>query len=180
MSAHRIKDISGFRFGSLIVLSHIGRSSGNQLYKCVCDCGAERTFYYCNLVTGKSKSCGCMKGPKISAHFTRHGESYVANNTPEYKTWSSMKARCLNRSRLDFKYYGARGIKVCDRWLNSYETFLSDMGRRPSGLHSIDRFPNNDGNYEPGNCRWATRKEQNNNTRRNKPKAVSALCPQAD
>lgn len=81
----------------------------------------------------------------------------------EYQTWKSMKRRCTNPRDASFKYYGAKGITVCDRWMGSFEAFLEDMGRRPSARHSIDRFPNSDGNYEPGNCRWALAVQQARN-----------------
>lgn len=83
----------------------------------------------------------------------------------EYRAWSSMKTRCYNRNSPNYRYYGGRGISVCDRWLNSFQTFLRDVGNRPGPGYSLDRYPNNDGNYEPGNVRWATKREQQNNTR---------------
>lgn len=91
--------------------------------------------------------------------------------TPEYRTWGHIKSRCLNPNVPDFKRYGGRGIRICDRWRDDFAAFLADMGHRPSGAHSIDRI-NNDGDYEPGNCRWATKKEQANNRRR----PVVLLC----
>lgn len=96
-----------------------------------------------------------------------HGNStkIVARCTPSYKAWQSIKQRCLNPKTKGFESYGGRGIMICDRWLESFENFLADVGERPSLLHSIDRFPNNDGNYEPGNVRWATRAEQQRNRR---------------
>lgn len=98
-----------------------------------------------------------------------HGESFGnANRTPEYVAWTNIIQRCENASVPGFERWGGRGIRVCDRWRESYESFLADMGRRPSPKHSIDRFPDNDGNYEPGNCRWATDVEQARNTSANR------------
>lgn len=100
-----------------------------------------------------------------SNSFYKHGHS--SNPSPEYKSWESMKQRCLNPKFIGFKYYGGRGVSICKRWLESFENFLSDMGPRPEG-HSLDRFPDRNGNYEPGNCRWATPKEQQRNKRNNR------------
>jgi hypothetical protein len=97
-----------------------------------------------------------------------HGHHARGHKTPEYNAWDRMKARCYNPKYENYKWYGAKGITVCDRWLNSFENFLSDVGFRPSKEHSLDRFPNKFGNYEPGNVRWATRKEQARNTTRNR------------
>lgn len=94
-------------------------------------------------------------------------EQHRLRAVPEYRIWAHLKGRCLNEKDKDYKNYGARGIRVCDRWLHSFKAFYEDMGPRPSSKHSIDRI-DNDGNYEPGNCRWATSKEQNNNKRKMK------------
>lgn len=98
----------------------------------------------------------------------KHGASRNGHRWPEYASWSNMISRCTNTTNKDYASYGGRGICVCDRWRQSFQNFLADMGRKPLGARTtLDRFPNNDGNYEPGNCRWATQQEQMGNTRRN-------------
>lgn len=99
----------------------------------------------------------------------------TTRNMPEYRNWHNMKNRCLNQNIPEYKWYGARGIRVCDRWLNSFENFLADMGTRPSPKHSIDRIDNN-GNYCPENCRWATQKQQSRNTRNNRKITINGIC----
>ena len=110
-----------------------------------------------NLRSGWSKSCGCLKASRGGTN-ANHG----MHKTSTYNVWNGMKARCLNPKNPKYHRYGGRGIKVCDRWL-AFENFFADMGEKPQGK-SLDRHPNNDGDYEPGNCRWATIAEQNNNT----------------
>ena len=144
-------DITGNKFGSLTPVSYIAKSQWN----CVCDCGNTTVATYSHLTSGRRTSCGCAK--------TKHG----LRDDPLYATWIGMKGRCNNPNDKAYSDYGGRGIKVCDRWMNSFEDFRADVGERPSPDHSIDRFPNNDGNYEPGNWRWATSEEQMNNIRRN-------------
>lgn len=111
----------------------------------------------------RDKSCGCMKAALISEIVTTHG----MRGSPTYRAWCGMKTRCGNPNRQDYFTYGGRGITICDRWLHSFENFLADMGHKPTPKHSIDRIDPN-GNYEPLNCRWATSKSQNRNTRSNK------------
>ena len=161
-----MKDLTGQRFEKLTVVVFHSREGKSYIWKCLCDCGKVCLKNGNHLRSGSAKSCGCLKrGAK-----TKHGLIRLS----EYKAWQNMKARCLNPNDISFKNYGERGIKVCDRWKNSFSNFLSDMGRKTSDQHSLDRI-NVNGNYEPSNCRWATDIEQNNNTRRNKKLIVQTI-----
>ncbi len=155
----------GTRFGRLVVASYCQPQPDpkHPKYLCVCDCGTEKAFNGGNLERGASASCGCLRIEQLRARSTTHGMSY----TPEFRIWCDLRERCSNPSRDDFERYGARGITVCARWLESFENFFADMGHRPSAKHSIDRIDTN-GNYEPDNCRWATATIQRENQRRTK------------
>lgn len=155
------KDITGQRFHKLVALEVVedrkGKRDRIRIWRCQCDCGnevrvAQRYLYHGESVT---KSCGCIIG--------KHKRTHGATNTPEFMAWVAMRQRCENPRVKAFKNYGARGISVCAHW-QTFEAFLADMGPRPSPAHSIDR-ERNDGNYEPGNCRWATMVVQSNNRR---------------
>lgn len=155
----RFIDMTGRRFGRLLVISYAGRPRPSQHeWLCNCDCGTEIKVDGARLRKGSTTSCGCLRNELNATRFVTHGET----NSPEYTSWVGMKGRCLNPANPKYERYGGRGISVCDRWRDSFEAFLEDMGHRPSPAHSIDRR-DNDGNYEPGNCRWATPVEQQRN-----------------
>lgn len=153
-------DISGQRFGRLVAEKDIGLIHGARRWLCRCDCGKITISTASTLRGGNTKSCGCLRQEKSKARFTTHGAKVDKTVTPEYVVWSLMRDRCSNPSNKKFDYYGGKGIKVCQRW-DDFSLFLADMGTRPPGL-TIDRI-NADGDYEPCNCRWATRKEQSRN-----------------
>ena len=152
------------RFGRVIAVEFSRIQKGNHYWKCICDCGTTKDMRIGHLVSGAVRSCGCLKREVWIKERTSHG----LRKTKEYQIWSSMMTRCSNKKTKCYKNYGGRGIKVCKRWLK-FENFYNDMGCRPSNKHSIDRV-NNDGNYEPSNCRWATIKQQANNRRNKKIK----------
>ena len=155
-----LKDLKGQKFNRWTVICKSSKTNSfyNVLWVCRCECGIVRDVLSGNLVRGLSKSCGCLNRENHSKH--------NLSKTAEYKTWLGIKSRCLNPKNEAYNNYGGRGIKICDRWLNSFENFYADMGLKPSEEYSIDRIDNN-GHYEPGNCKWNTFEEQQNNKRTN-------------
>lgn len=159
----------GKKYNRLTIIEYSKTDKHNNHYfTCICECGKRVTNTSGSLQSGSVKSCGCYN-MELRIKRATHGQtSKFTGVTPEYKAWQNMKNRCNNNLLKCFPDYGGRGIRVCERWQNSFENFLQDMGVRPSNRHSLDRFPNANGHYEPENCRWATKKQQQQNTRTNK------------
>ena len=160
----RVVDMTGERFGRLVVIKRVMPSSkdGYAMWLCQCDCKKMKIIKGGSLRSGDTNSCGCLHIER----FLTHGEGSQKHGlSREFMIWQGMKARCINPNTESYKYYGARGITVCDSWIDSYETFLADMGRCPKGM-TINRL-NNFKDYSPSNCKWSTWKEQQCNRRNN-------------
>lgn len=155
---------NGQRFGRYQVIERVANYDCRPHYKCKCDCGNERVVSGKYLRKGLSKSCGCFGAEQRKLASTKHGHSPRKGHSKEYTSWCNMKNRCYDVNNKQYCDYGGRGISVCDRWLNSFENFLSDMGLS-NGL-TLDRIDVN-GNYEPTNCKWSTSTEQARNKRNN-------------
>lgn len=152
-------ELKGRRFGRWQVVKFYRIKNGHSYWRCLCECGRIVGVQGTSLIQGRSRFCSTCSRARNGERRVTHG----MRRSPEYRTWSSMKNRCSNRKFSDYKYYGGRGIRVCRKWLQSFEAFYSDMGKRPIG-RSIDR-KNSDGNYTPRNCRWATAVTQSRNRR---------------
>lgn len=150
------------KFGRLNVQEFAGKDiRGRTYWKCLCDCGNIKRVQGSHLTSGRTQSCGCFKKEQSIKRRTTHGQSIRGSVTREYSTWMGMKNRCYNIKDKYYRLYGGRGIKVCSRWLESFENFYEDIGNIPVGM-TLDR-KDNDGNYEPGNWRFATQRDQANN-----------------
>ena len=163
------EDYIGTKINKLTVIKYVGNSQ--YLYRC--ECGNTKVINRSSVTTGKTTSCGCYKKELLSKRNTENSNNAKEGMSfhPLYQTWLGMKGRCNNPNNPIYKYYGGRGIKVCDRWKNSFEDFLNDMGEKPHPDYSLDRI-NNKGNYEPNNCKWSSVSEQMIN-RRYKPNKLN-------
>ena len=170
MTPQRIlpRDLTGMKFGRLTAVAFSHKSRNVACWKCVCECGGTAICTNANLFRGTSKSCGCWQRDRASECNRKHGMSTRDENqhwkNKTYQTWVAMRERCNNPNTKEYKNYGGRGIKVCPEW-NDFAVFLRDMGDRPPGK-SIDRYPDNDGDYKPVNTRWASPVQQRENQRK--------------
>lgn len=165
-----MKDLTGQRFGRLTVVEFAKVNADRPMWRCICDCGAEKIAAQGNLISGGTKSCGCYQREQTAAATSTHGHTRGAKRHPMYLVWRGMRSRCENPNVKSYANYGGRGITVCDRWRtgdgtrSGFECYLSDMGDKPSPSHSVERV-RNDLPYSPKNCVWATKTAQAKNRR---------------
>lgn len=161
--SRKLIDLTGMRFARLTVIrreGYVQRNTKQPVWLCRCVCGTEKLIMGATLRNGTTTSCGCFQRESTSIRSKKHG----AKGTPEHNSWRGMRGRCDNPNNTHYAQYGGRGITYCSRW-TEFENFHADMGDRPAG-HTLDRYPDNDGDYGPDNCRWATTKQQGHNTQR--------------
>lgn len=163
-------NLTGQRFNRLTVLAYGGRRNGQTMWLCQCTCNQIMLVRGSHLTLNKQKSCGCWRREVSASNNLTHGAAVGGVLIPEYTIFRSAKQRCENPNNVAFANYGERGIEFR---FTSFEEFLKEIGHRPSTQYSLDRFPNNDGHYEPGNVRWATRIQQNRNRRNNRRLTVN-------
>lgn len=159
-------DLTGATFGKLLVLGQAENRNGRVHWSCQCECGNLALASTKKLRDGRKRSCGCLWLPAVISAKTKHGHSSERRISTELRIWMNMRSRCNAKTNPAYKNYGGRGISVCSRW-DEFENFYADMGDRPSSRHSLDRYPDKNGNYEPSNCRWATIAQQARNRRNN-------------
>ncbi len=170
------RDITGQKFGRYTARRYVGMNKrGRAIWEVECECGTVSTALSNSLLTGHTTSCSCLRYERTRAANTKHGFAKRGCKTPEYIIRRGMIDRCENPNNRRWAEYGGRGITICDRWRTDFAAFLLDVGARPSSKHSIDRI-DVDGNYEPGNVRWATAKEQARNKTNNRMVQVGAEC----
>lgn len=174
------KDLTGQTFGRLTVVSlapsHLSARKKSVRWNCRCACGKVKPILGYSLKKGETKSCGCLRRELAAKREITHGHTVLGKQTRTYQCWCDMRKRCSNPKATGYARYGGRGITVCDRWLESFENFLADMGECPAGFE-IDRKDVN-GNYEPSNCRWLTKRDQSRNKSTNRTLQIDGetLC----
>lgn len=150
-------DLKGKKFGRLTAVSiyPVKSPAGAIRWRCICDCGAKSVVISSNLVSGATKSCGCLRRDKAKGPKPKHGMAHSS----EYTSWKNMRQLCNNKNNVNYRYYGGAGIRVCERWQVSFENFINDMGSRPTEKSKLLRFDNSKG-FDPLNCFWGPRTEE--------------------